>query len=304
MKYIINRILKFFSLIIIFRNGDALGEQLYMTSLVDKLKNNKIILLTTCDDLFKNNPHIFLLINIKNKSFIINILINILYYYQGSNIICFYPFKLENLHNQNYLKNYSRFKHVIEINSERSKIQFKKHELKNFFYFSDKENIEFKNRYNYLKKFVLVQSETKKTFTNNKNWDVNKIQEIIDFFPKKNWVQIGSENDYKLNNTIDLRGKTSIRELAYLIKNSNYIICLEGFFAHLSSCFSTKAFVIYSGIVPIENMIYKNIIPIKINYHLKCSPCYKINDCDLEKKYCTDDIKSADVIKKILIYET
>lgn len=299
MKHIINKILKFFNLIIIFRSGYALGEQLYMSSLINKLKQKKIIVLTTCKELFNHNPHILFLVDIKKRNFFINILINILYYTQGSNIIFFYPKKLENLNNKNYLNDYSGNKHVIEINSERSKIQFQKEELKNFFYFSEKEEIEYDKKYKYLGKFSLIQSETKKTFTNNKNWNVDKFQVVVNSFPQINWVQIGLEQDFKLVDTIDLRNKTSIRELAFLIKKSDYVVCLEGFFAHLSSCFNTKAYVIYSGIVPVSNLIYDNVIEISNTKNLKCFPCYRVLDCNLEKKYCTENISALDVIKKI-----
>ena len=304
MKHLINKILKFLNLIIIYRDGFAYGEQLYMSALVNKLKEKKIILLTTCIDLFENNPDVYFLINLRQKNIAINLLIYLLNFLQGSNIILFYPLKSHNLNNKNYLNYYPYNKHVIEINSERSNVKFNKIDLKNFFYFSEIEEEELEKKFKSLGSFSLIQSETKDTFTNNKNWDVSKIQEIVNSFPKKNWVQIGLENDEKLRNIIDLRDKTSIRELAFLIKKSEFVVCLEGFFAHLSSCFNTRAYVIYSGIVPIENLVYDNVIPIDNTKNLKCSPCYKIKDCDLDKKYCTEDILASDVITKILKNES
>lgn len=302
MKHIINKLLSILNIVIIYRQGHAYGEQLYMSSLVNKIKlNKKIILLTTCVDLFRNNPDISILIDINKNNFFIKIIVSILNKIQGTNIILFYPFKYQHFNNKNYLNFNPKNKHVIEINSERSKVKFNKNDIKNFFYFSKKEEIELSNKYSYLKNFKLIQSETKDSFTNNKNWDTKKLQEIINFFPKNQWVQIGLEDDYKFENVINLTGKTSIRDLAFLIKKAEYIICLEGFFAHLSSCFNTKAYVIYSGIVPLDNLIYENIIPITKSKNLKCSPCYLIGDCNMKEKYCTNNISALDVINTIEI---
>lgn len=303
MKYLINNILNFFQIFIIFRDGFALGEQLYMSSLVNKIKmketNVKIILLTTCPDLYYHNPLIFKLINIKNNNFFKKIFIVFLKITQGSNIIMFYPYNYKNHNDKNYLSKYKKDLHVIKINSERSNVFYNKEDIKNFFYFSKREEENLKKKFNYLKNFNLIQSETKKNFTKNKNWETNNFQEVVDHFSNNQWVQIGLSSDKKIENILNLNGKTTIRELAYLVKNAKLIVCLEGFIAHLSSCFNTKTFVIYSGIVPIENLIYGNIIPISKSEDLDCSPCYLFTDCNKSEKYCTSRITSSDVINVI-----
>jgi len=300
MKYLINKFLQLLKIIIIFRTGHALGEQLYISSFVKKIKkNNRLFVMTTCPELFYYNPDIYKIININKNNLLKKILIYLMKHLLGSNIILFYPKKFQNINNKNYLNFYSSSKHVIEINSERANIKYNSMEIRNFFYFSAHEEILFRKKFSFLKNYKLIQSETKTSFTNNKNWNVKNFQEVINYFPEKNWVQIGSDKDKKLSGVIDLTGKTSIRELAFLIKNSEYIICLEGFFAHLSSCFDTKAYVIYSGIVPLSNLLYKNIIPISKSKNLSCSPCYLIDDCPQKKKYCTENILANDVIEII-----
>ena len=51
--------------------------------------------------------------------------------------------------------------------------------------------------------------------------------------------------------------------------------------------------------MPVTNLIYKNIVPISKSKNLSCSPCYLIDSCPKEKKYCTENILPKEVINII-----
>ena len=111
--------------------------------------------------------------------------------------------------------------------------------LKNEFYFSKDELIFFKENIKLPNKFALIQSITKKTYTSNKDWSVDGMQGIIDYFSHINWIQIGKSDEPKLKNTEHLLD-LNLRELAYVIYRSSFIVSYEGLFNHLASCFDKK----------------------------------------------------------------
>lgn len=47
-------------------------------------------------------------------------------------------------------------------------------------------------------------------------------------------VQVGTQYDIPIDGTIDLRGKTSIAELFYLVKNATRVVCCEGGIMHVA----------------------------------------------------------------------
>ena len=54
-----NILLGLFNLVVIFRNGDAIGDHVYMSSIIREISLKKgIILFTNYPDIFLNNPRI------------------------------------------------------------------------------------------------------------------------------------------------------------------------------------------------------------------------------------------------------
>jgi len=97
----------------------------------------------------------------------------------------------------------------------------------------------------------------------------------------------------------------SLRQLAYVIYRSDFMLCLEGLYNHLGNCFNKKTFLILSGFVSEKNIYYSNNILIKKYDSLPCYPCYRQHDCNVNGKPCTNLITSdevVDVIKKNFNY--
>jgi ADP-heptose:LPS heptosyltransferase len=85
--------------------------------------------------------------------------------------------------------------------------------------------------------FWIVVAGGKNDFT-VKWWDINRFQEVIDYFRGKiTFVQVGKVGDYHpaLKNVIDLRGKTDLRQLIHLAYHANGVLSPVTFMMHLAA---------------------------------------------------------------------
>ena len=77
------------------------------------------------------------------------------------------------------------------------------------------------------------------------------------------------------------------------------MLCLDSLYNHLGNCFDKKTFLILSGFVSEKNIKYSNNILIKKFDHLECYPCYRLHDCNIKDKPCTNLITSDEVVEVI-----
>src|SRR5688572_28655904 len=90
--------------------------------------------------------------------------------------------------------------------------------------------------------FWLVAAGGKQDVT-IKWWDFDRYQEVVNHFQGKiQFVQIGANGDFhpKLRGAIDLRGKTSIRQLIRLVYHSQGALCGVTGLMHLAAAVETK----------------------------------------------------------------
>ena len=94
-----------------------------------------------------------------------------------------------------------------------------------------------------------------------------------------------------------MRGKTTIREAASLLKNAELFLGLEGFLMHLAAAVRTRAVIIYGGWISPETSGYsenENLFT-----KLDCSPCGYTSFCAWNKN-CMNQI-SADYVASCVI---
>lgn len=132
----------------------------------------------------------------------------------------------------------------------------------------------------------------------NKQWFSERFAEVVSRL--KNtlpFVQLGSASDPPLPEvTVDLRGKTSIRETASVLANSRLYIGNVGFLMHLARAVDCPGVIIYggreapwqSGYLANENLIS----------NLSCSPCWLRNKCDFDRA-CMSSITAKNVIEAV-----
>ena len=303
MSKLINFLLDKLNILIIYRQGNALGDQICLTSVLKEIKKTykkKIILFTPFPELFFCNQNINYIFKLKTNLFY-KILLKIIVSMQGSFIIE-YRTKEKDFENKYFLEKIKKPDHLAKIHAEQFLNLDIKENINCKFNFSEKELLFYQKKFDYLlnETYAIVQSETSKKFTNIKNWDLNKIQNIINFYNKIKWVQVG-KGESILQNTIDLRN-VNIREMAFIFKNSLFILCLESFYNHLASAFNKKVFLIASGFIPSIFFKYENTIVIKSPTKPECEPCFIKGNCPLKNKICTESISSDDVISQIKKY--
>jgi ADP-heptose:LPS heptosyltransferase len=128
----------------------------------------------------------------------------------------------------------------------------------------------------------------------NKEWFPHRFQEVCsELSSDVRVVQIGSKNDPKLEGTIDLRGKTTIRESAAILANSLVFIGLVGFLMHLARAVDCRSVILYGGReTPAQTGYIANQ---NLYTPVKCAPCWFRNNCDYDHK-CMSAITVEQVI--------
>jgi ADP-heptose:LPS heptosyltransferase len=91
--------------------------------------------------------------------------------------------------------------------------------------------------------FWLISAGGKSDIT-IKWWDVDRYQAVLDHFAGRiQFVQVGASKDFhpKLSGAIDLRGKTSVRQLVNLVHHAQGVLCGVTGLMHLAAAVPTKA---------------------------------------------------------------
>ena len=287
----INLELKKRNYLIIYRYGNAIGEHICMTGVISKIykKNLKIIVFSNYAELFRNNPKIFKLYDL-NKFFNKNILLKILYLFEGDSIKS-YRNKIIDTDKYYFMKFYPRNIHLGLVAALHFDMNLNSDDFKNKIYFSEKEIIQYKKKFNLQNQYAVIHSEAKKTFIKNKDWGTEKIQDIVNKLDKINWIQVGKPGEFILKNTLKCYFNISLRELSFIISNSYFLVCMEGMFNHMASAFNKKNFLIHTGFSTMESVQYPNNILIENNLKLKCYPCFSF-DCMEHKKHCDENLTS------------
>ena len=140
---------------------------------------------------------------------------------------------------KHFLINYNNNLHIAETHCNHFNLNLNFSDFKNEIFFTKLELENFKNELNLPKKFSVIQSTSKKLYTKNKEWNIKGMQRIVNNFNNLNWVQVGVTGEPVLNNCIKLFD-LDLRKLSYIIKISEFVICYEGLFNHIASCFNKK----------------------------------------------------------------
>jgi hypothetical protein len=99
-----------------------------------------------------------------------------------------------------------------------------------------------------VEKYISFQPFSKYPSKNYDYWD-EVIATILPYLKQNNitLVHIGAKNDKPINNTLNLCGKTTIPQAAYVIKNSIMHIGADSFAAHIASGYGKKIVALYSN---------------------------------------------------------
>jgi len=162
-------------------------------------------------------------------------------------------------------------------------------ELKCEMYLTDDELSFGRDLKNKLGNYITIEPHSKLEYTRNRRYSFDKWQNIVNTLSDKGVkvVQVGIEGREKLNNVLDMRGKTSFREAAGIIKLSELFISSEGGLVHAANSVETKALVILTGYQTYKMVAYPVNINVDISSH---GPCGLKIDCD----QCINDVINHD----------
>lgn len=290
----------------------GLGDYVAFTSLIRAMKklypSKKIILISGLKEVYENNDDIYKSYQIKNKTFQVvasnffrmlsNIFSKVIYvgYYKTGKFKSLEE-EMRNGTQDNYLKLISRhWKENIDYLN-----------LKNKIIFSEFEKLIYEEKFKNLpENYSLIHSQGKISYTPNKEIGIKNMQSIINNLQEINWIQIGIKNDVALENIkLNFSGKTTIRELFYLISKTKFIVCQEGAYNHIANSFGKKSITIFTGFNPVEIYSYSTTIAIQKENLPDCSPCMLIKERCRNNMICINEevMKSAIERIKKLRYE-
>ena len=315
------------------------GDILMLTAAVKALHQNhpgKFItdIDTSCGDLWVGNPYIKRLNWHKDKKDEKEIIV--LDDKDIEIIKCEYPLiHKSNTSPYHFIHGYVKF---LEYKLD---IRIELNEFKGDIYLSEEEkkDLSFLKKYNITDNFWIIMGGGKYDFT-AKWWNPAYYQDVVDNFKDNiTFVQCGEEKHWhpKLNNVIDLIGKTNTREFLKLIYHSSGIVCPITFAMHASVAVpyenrklkNRPCIVIAGGREPAQWEAYPHHRFLSVNGCLDCcdnggcwvSRCQKVGDGDkkdqenlcrypiiindsLSIPKCMDMIKPEDVIRAIEMYCT
>lgn len=298
IKKLIDSFLKKKKVFIIYRMGSAIGDQLLLTgvaNLIKKKYNYKVVIFTSYKELFYNNQNIFRIFSFRRSSIICRIIFKFFEYF-SFDFIKNYSSRIEDTNKMFGLKKYQKI-HLAEYHAMGLNLDLDFKNYKPDIFFSENELNNFKKKFVLPKNYAIIQATGKESFTRNKEWGFENFQKVVDGSKNINWVQLCEKKDKKLNNTYNVFDNINLRELFYLVYQSKFILCLEGLYNHVAAAFKKKTFLILSGFISENHVKYKNNVIIQKYQSLICAPCYKLYDCDIENKPCTNNISTDDVIK-------
>jgi hypothetical protein len=126
-----------------------------------------------------------------------------------------------------------------------------------------------------------------------KEWFPDRMQEVVAALAGEvEIVQLGSPSDPRLHGTVDLRGRTTIREAAAVLAGASAFVGMVGFLMHLARAVATPSVIVYGGREHPSQSGY----PENHNLHtdIHCSPCWLWNRCPYGME-CMRRISAADV---------
>jgi hypothetical protein len=297
--YGINIFLKNKKYFFLYRFGDSIGDHVCMTGIcriLVKQYDLKVIVVTNRAEVFLNNIYIYKVVDVNIYNEVCKKLINIaLFLFRGSNVEIF-------SHPEEYLAYMKGSKAKISLYEAHSKhfnynLDYKL--FKNNFNFSISEAQEYKKKFQDIDGCIIIQGEGKVSFTPNKEWGYDNFDYITRLIGHDyKFVQVGMSGDRLLTNVIDFRGKTSLRELFYIVSRCRLVLSNEGVLNHISSAFGRASIVVYTGFSMTELADYDTTISIQQDNMPECYPCYLTSKCDNNMK-CISNIEPNMVVKKV-----
>jgi len=143
-------------------------------------------------------------------------------------------------------------------------------------------------------KYMTIHTGSSLDIKNYDHW------EAVIHYIKIPIVQVGSMKDFPVSSSIDLRGKTTPQELAYVLEGSTVHLGVDSFPAHVAGVVGTKSVVLWGSTWHNLCGPIRNTVPILPPHRGDClAPCH-LSRCIDAKSKCINHIRPFDdVILKL-----
>jgi len=143
--------------------------------------------------------------------------------------------------------------------------------------------------------WIALHSTGKTRYTANKNWGAERFTELCRLFRDMglNVVQLGLQDNPPVDASLDLRGKTTLRQAAAVIATCTMTVFQEGGLSHMSNAVATPCVVVCGGFSG-RNWLYPD--QIFAGADIDCAPCNDPAPCP-KNLACMDMITPEDVFK-------
>lgn len=168
--------------------------------------------------------------------------------------------------------------------------------------FSAEEEQRFVAKYQGLKQpFAILKASVgvnRPKGTYLKDWDLEKITEVVAAVPEVVWIQLGDKTETPISGAYNLLGQTSIREAMWLVQQSKFVLSIEGFITHVAAAFHKPAITPLTGAYDPRTFIYHNTLPLMADPMPVCSPCWQ-DVCTQSEMWCRSRIKTENALGTI-----
>ncbi len=158
---------------------------------------------------------------------------------------------------------------------------------------------QFLNSIELLSPFVVMEPGTNRDwFGSLRGWPQHRWESLIRRFalefPGMPVVQIGMKETPPIDGAIDLRGKTSFRQAALLMRQSSLFVGTEGGLMHAAKATGANALILWGGVTLPEFAGYPESQRV-ICHYVACAPCGNLGWCD-KGHTCMNSIGVDEVI--------
>lgn len=290
---------------VIIRPWFGLGEQVCMTAAINTVahtyKSSKIIVMTDFPDVFVHNPKVHRIIDMREWPWKAQKLLLFLVKKFSCKRVKIFAFSNPHKKFEDYMRETKSTEHLTVLCMKHFGLPTETAcSIKPEIFFSDMEEKKFSEKFKFLKSYCIIHPSGISSYTANKDWSFEKMQDVVnqmqdDIF----WVQAGLLEEPVLKNVLDLRGKTTLRELFYLVGRAQCVVSTEGLYNHIAAAFNVPSIVVFSGFLPVEVAKYPNTIAVTNKTQATCFPCWLKTPCPLPSRMCIAQITVEMVVEQL-----
>jgi ADP-heptose:LPS heptosyltransferase len=142
---------------------------------------------------------------------------------------------------------------------------------------------------------IILQSSSKRL--GGKQWRVHKWEELVSKFKNYTFLLVGTDEDNFIKGSIDLRGKTTIRQAIALLNVAKLFVGIDSFLNHATNATCTKGVILFGSSNPMMWGYNNNI---NIYKKISCSPCFTYESENCPDNICISSISVQEVEMAII----